>query len=169
MLMTKIHPPNPIVWRGAERDRVAPEGFADAKAVPAIGEFALGLDLAHDIRGPILNGRQALGEGAGTGLIARGGDGQRQGFMGALQVIGVAPAIKVVLAVGQVLKLPLVEQFGFQGAMKPFVFAQGLRMRGAGMMAIPRRMHQTVRGVKGLPARSPHGAPLSMSRRAGNP
>ena len=132
MLMTKIHPPEPIVLRGAERDRIAPEGFADAKAASAIEEFALGLDLPHNICGPILNGRQALGEGAGTGLIARGGDGQREGFMGAGQVIGVAPPVKVLLAVGQVLKLALVEQFGFEGAMKPFVFAQGLGMRGAG-------------------------------------
>lgn len=133
MLLTKIDAPMPIVWSGAEGDRVAPEGFTNTKPSPAIGEFALGLHLAHDIRSPILNGWQGFGKWTGAGLMARGGDGQRQGFVGPFEIVLIAPVIKVLLTVGQVLKLALVEQFGFEGAMKAFVFAQGLRMRGAGM------------------------------------
>ena len=38
----------PIVWSGAEGDRVAPEGFADAKDPPMIGEGALGLHLLQE-------------------------------------------------------------------------------------------------------------------------
>ena len=133
MLMTKIHPPESIVGRRAERDGVAPERFADTKDPSTIRDFALGLDLAHDIGGAILNGRQAFGEPARTRLIARRGDGHRQGFMGAVQVIEGAPAVKVLLAVRQIEKEALVEQFRFEGAMKAFVFAQRLGMRGPGM------------------------------------
>ena len=39
----------------------------------------------------------------------------------------------MVLAVGQIEKGPLVQQFGFEGAMEAFVFAQGLGVGGAGM------------------------------------
>ena len=45
----------------------------------------------------------------------------------------VTPAIKGLLAVGQIEERALVEQFGFEGAMEAFVFAQGLGVRGAGM------------------------------------
>ena len=133
MLMTKIDPPEPILLGWAERDRVAPEGFADAKNASAIRDVALGLHLPDDIRGAILNGRQGLGEGVGTGVIARRRDRHGQRFMGAVQVLEGPPPIKVLLAVRQVLKLPPVKQFRFEGAMKAFVFAQGLRMSGPGM------------------------------------
>ena len=53
--------------------------------------------------------------------------------MRAFQIIVVAPAVKVVLAGGQIGKGPLVQQFGFEGAMEAFVFAQGLGVRGPGM------------------------------------
>ena len=43
------------------------------------------------------------------------------------------PAIKGLLAVGQIEEGALVQQFGFEGAMEAFVFAQGLRVRGPGM------------------------------------
>ena len=133
MLMTTIHPPESIVGRRAERDGVAPERFADAKEPSTIRDFALGLDLAHDIGGALLNGRQAFGEPAGTRLIARRGDGHRQGFMGAGQVIEGAPAVKVLLAVRQIEKEALVAPFRFEGTMKAVVFAQRLGMRGPGM------------------------------------
>ena len=158
MLMTKIDPPEPIVWSGPERDRVAPKGFTDAKETPAIGEFALGLHFAHDIRRAIFNRRQGFGEGAGTGLIARRGDGQRQGFVGSFEIVLIAPVIKVLLTVGQVLKLALVEQFGCEGAMKAFVFAQGLRMRGAGMAdPDPQANAPDGQGGEGVPGPIPPG------------
>ena len=45
----------------------------------------------------------------------------------------VTPAIKGLLAVGQIEEGALVEPFGFKGAMEAFVFAQGLRVRRPGM------------------------------------
>ena len=51
----------------------------------------------------------------------------------------VAPAIKSLLAVGQI---ALVEQFGFEGAMEAFVFAQGLGMGRPGMTQDNAQAHE---------------------------
>ena len=75
------------------------------------------------------------------------------------------------MAVGQIGKGPLVQQFGFEGAMEAFVFAQGLGVRGPGMtQGNAQADGQTVKGVKGLRVSgTPHGGPLSINMRWGKP
>lgn len=53
--------------------------------------------------------------------------------MRAVEVIVVAPLVKRLLAVGQIAKGDLVEQFGLEGTMEAFVFAQGLGVGWSGM------------------------------------
>ena len=59
-----------ILERGAQPDGLAAEGFADAEVAAFEAETAVGIDLADDIVGTILDGRQMLGEAARTDAIA---------------------------------------------------------------------------------------------------
>ena len=75
----------------------------------------------------------------------------------------------MVLAVGQIGKGPLVQQFGFEGAMEAFVFAQGLGVRGPGMTEGNAQADEPdVKGVLRVSG-TPHGGPLSINMRWGKP
>ena len=91
------------------------------------------LDFPHRDPLVILNGGQRFWKGPQTGLVAAGGDSQPQRVMGAVVVIDRAPFAQRLLEVALILPLRLGEDLTRQGAMKPFIFAHGLRMIGATM------------------------------------
>ena len=50
-----------------------------------------------------------------------------------LAVVDMTPAVEVLLHLGQIAKVPVSQHLGLEGAMKALVFAQRLRVIGAGM------------------------------------
>src|SRR5581483_917829 len=103
---------------GPQLDRVAGEGFGYAEGVALVMEQAAVLDPAQ--------------AGAGwAGLVAAGRDGEGQGLVGAVGVVGLPPAIECGLAGRQIGEGALrVEQLGLEGAVEALLLALGLRVVG---------------------------------------
>src|SRR5208282_155531 len=118
------------IGKGArtERNRQAAQALADRELAPAIAEVALGLHLAHLQPGRIFDRRQVLGEGDRTGAIAAGRSGQPERVMWAQQVVAVAKAVELALAMVEVGEVEVAQKFEPQGAMEAFIFALGLGM-----------------------------------------
>src|ERR1700719_2417826 len=109
-------------------DGESAQGLADAKVASAIGKPALGLNLADLETGRVLDGRQAVGKRDRTGAIAAGGSSQAQRVVRTNQVVALAKAIELALAVLEAGEIEVPQDFELERAMEAFVFALGLRM-----------------------------------------
>lgn len=132
-MLTKIDRQVPLLGGGSQSDWVTAQSFGYPKHMTAIEKLPFGLDLTDDILRGILDGWKPLRERPRTGLIATRWGGQAQGFVGALEIVEIAKAIKVFLAVAQVAKLPPVQQLDPERAMEALILALGLRMIGTRM------------------------------------
>ncbi len=91
--------------------------------------------------------------------------------MGSNQIVAVAEAIELALAMVEGDEVGMAQDFELEGAMKAFVLALGLRRLGANMGdpdPEPNQPHSPS-AVKGCSRSKPHGAPLSISISAGKP
>src|SRR5581483_3044808 len=116
---------------GPQLDRVAGEGFGYAEGVALVMEQAAVLDPAQAGAGWVGDRGQGVREAARAGLVAAGRDGEGQGLVGAVGVVGLPPAIECGLAGRQIGEGALrVEQLGLEGAVEALLLALGLRVVG---------------------------------------
>src|SRR5579859_4283058 len=128
-LVTKENLADGIVGVGlAQGDGKAAQGFGDAEGFAAIAEPTLGLDLAHLEAGRILDRRQALGERNRTWAITGDRSSEVERVVRTNQVVAVAEAIELALAVREVGEVEVAQDFEHQGAMEALVLALGLGM-----------------------------------------
>ncbi len=151
-------------------DGVAAEGLADVIGPVVQRDRPVALDPADQVAGGVVDRRQGLGEGAWAGPVAAGGRGEVQRLVGARQVVGIAEAVELPLAVGQVGEGAVAQRLGLQGAVEALLLALGLRVGRPAVADRDAQAQQPDRqdGVR-LVAGVPQGAPLSINMRAGRP
>src|SRR5271155_435656 len=112
----------------AKSDGETAQGLGEAEVASAIGEPAILLHLAHLETARVLDGRQAVGKGDRTGAIAAGGRSQAQGVVRTNQVVALAKAVELALAVREGGEVEVTQDFELERAMEALFFALGLRM-----------------------------------------
>src|SRR3984893_14365688 len=114
--------------RWAQGDGIAAQGFGDAKGFAAIAEPALGLDLTHLQPGRILDRRQSFGKRNRTWAITGNGRVEAERVVRTHQVVTVAEAIELALAMLEAGEGEVAQDFELKRAMEALVLALGLRM-----------------------------------------
>jgi hypothetical protein len=110
LVVTEEHIELPVCGGWSQRYRIAAQGLTDAKDASTEVQRAVVLRLAHDIAWGVLDVGDLLREGARARLVARYGDLQAEGFMGAFQIVDVPKAVELALTVQEIVK-PLVIQY----------------------------------------------------------
>src|ERR1700730_5658329 len=114
--------------RVAQGDGIAAQGFGDAEGFAAIAEPALGLDLTHLKLRRILDRRQSFGKRKRTWAITGNGSIEAERVVRTHQVVAVAEAIELALAVLEAGEVEVAQDFELKRAMEALVLALGLRM-----------------------------------------
>src|SRR5215216_2197148 len=133
-----------------QRERLAAACFADAETAALEADYPVGVDLAHDVIGTVLDLWQMVGEGARADAITTAGDVDIERLMRPLVVVDMPPDVKGALTFGQIAKVAYAENLSVERAMKALVLALGLRMisvkivKGCAPAVAPRRtiLHQ---------------------------
>src|SRR5258705_12031439 len=99
-MRTKINLPDPIGQGRPQGHRIASKSLADAKHLVLERDFAVLLDLSHDVPRAIFDRGQQLWKRASADLIATGRHLHPQGLVGALVIIDGTPSIKAGLNLG---------------------------------------------------------------------
>src|SRR5215216_5497402 len=116
-----------------QRERLAAACFADAETAALEADYPVGVDLAHDVIGTVLDLWQMVGEGARADAITTAGDVDIERLMRPLVVVDMPPDVKGALTFGQIAKVAYAENLSVERAMKALVLALGLRMIGPPM------------------------------------
>ncbi len=135
LVVTKGHIELPVCGGWSQRHRIAAQGLADAKDASTEVQRAVVLRLAHDIAWGVLDVGDLLREGARARLVARDGDLQTEGFMGAFQIVDVPKAVELALTVQEIVKPPMIEDLdreGCDGSARPCLGFAGDRGVHAG-------------------------------------
>jgi len=169
-MVTEVDIKLAISINGPQGNRVTLQSATDGKQPPWEVHLPFVLHLADQIIRAVLNRRQGVRKGTGTGLIAADRHSHGQGLMRTLPVVHLPPPIEVSLTGRQRGKVLVAQHFRLESPMKSLILALGLRMIGMTMTdANPQANQPQDQGRQGLLALAPQGGPLSISIRSGKP
>jgi hypothetical protein len=134
--------PNSILRCRSQGNRKSAESFGYFEKASSKGQFSFSLDFADLVTLPVLDRWQDLRERPRTDLVAAGWCSIVKGLMRPFKIVDVTPSIESLLAMGDITEDCTLQYFGFQGAVKPFVFTLGLRMAGPAMANRDSQTHQ---------------------------
>ena len=157
-MVTEVDIKLAISVNGSQGNRVTLQGATDGKQPPLEVHHPFVLHLADQIIRTVLNRRQGVRKGTGTGLIAADRHGHVQGLMRTLPVVHLPPLIEAPLTGRQRRKVLIAQHFCLESPMKPLILALGLRMIGMTMTDVNSQADQPQdQGRQGLLALAPPG------------
>src|SRR5918996_1677928 len=169
-LMTEEHIKDSVSGSDFKADGITREGIAHLQDFSFKVDLSFLLHFAHQDPRIILDGRQALWKRAQAYLVARGRHLKSQGVMRTNEIVLVSEGVKGSLEIENVLPLPSHEELSDKRAVKPFIFAHGLRVVRSAVTHRDPQAHQPHRqpGVRMGQIPAP-GAAVVHNHRVGKP
>ena len=128
VLIAEIHIQYAVNQSVAKGDVFTPKSFPNSVFSTQKADPTPFVDPSNLVSGSVLRFGKSSGEAARANRVSTCRNRHFQSLMGSLGIVFISPPVKPALTRCKVKSFTVPQNLGFKSSMKPFVFAQGLRV-----------------------------------------